>query len=142
MLERSENTGTAVFRMHSWIAGIHMIEANPIFGVGGDAFIANEPLYEEFLMVGSAPAPHNIYIKLLGENGIPAFLLFMYFIFYIVKINFKFLFYHNEWLLFSAFVSVLLMGLTLGILYDRYVWIMFAIMMNINYQLKQKGYIS
>jgi O-antigen ligase len=142
VLGRTKDTGTALFRMHSWVAGIHMIEANPIFGVGGDAFAVNEPIYEEFHMVGSAPAPHNIYIKLIAESGIPAFLLFMTFLIYIIKINFKELFYTNEWFLFSALLALLLMGLTLGILYDKYVWLAIAIIMNFNTQLQHKGRIS
>lgn len=142
VLGRTKDTGTALFRMHSWVAGIHMIEANPLFGVGGDAFAENEPLYEEFHMVGSAPAPHNIYIKLLAESGIPAFLLFMAFLVYIIKINFKELLHRNEWFLFSSLLSLLLMGLTLGILYDKYVWLAIALIMNFNTQLQHKGRIS
>ena len=139
MLGRTKNTDTALFRMHSWIAGMHMTEAHPLIGVGGDAFAVNEPLYEEFHMVGSAPAPHNIYIKLIAESGIPAFLLFMTFLIYIIKVNFKTLFYQNEWFLFMSLLSILLMGLTLGILYDKYLWLSIALIMNLNYQLQQKG---
>jgi hypothetical protein len=61
---------------------------------------------------------------------------------YIIKINFKELFYTNEWFLFSALLALLLMGLTLGILYDKYVWLAIAIIMNFNTQLQHKGRIS
>lgn len=142
MLGRTKDTGTADFRMHSWTAGMHMVEAHPIFGVGADAFSRNEPLYEEYHMVGSAPAPHNVYIKLIAESGIPAFLFFMVFITYIIISNIKVLFYNNEWLILSSLFSLLLMGITLGIFYDKYLWIFIILVMNLNHQIKQKGYIS
>lgn len=142
ILNRTKNTGTALFRMHSWIAGKHMVEDNPFFGVGQDTFGNYEPIYEEFHMVGSAPAPHNIYVKLMAESGIPTFLLFMLFLVHIVTINIKVLFYNNEWFLLASLLSMLLMGMTLGMLYDKHPWLFIIILMNLNHQLKKKGYIS
>jgi O-antigen ligase len=142
VLGRTKDTGTAHMRVHSWIAGTYMVAMNPVIGVGGDSFAANERNYEEFHMIGSAPAPHNMYVKIIAESGIPAFLLFITFLVYIIKINFKFLFYNNEWFLLSALLAILLMGITLGVLYDKYPWLFVVLMMNINHQLQQKGYIT
>lgn len=142
MLERSKDSGTAAFRMHSWIAGFHMIEQHPLFGVGGDAFGVNEPLYEEFHMVGSAPAPHNVYIKLAAESGIPAFLFFIVILTHIVLYyNFKMVMNTDEKYIMAMLFSTLLMGLTLGFLYDKYFWLHIIILMNLNYQLKSQGYL-
>lgn len=142
MIERSKNSGTADMRMHSWEAGFHMIEQRPVFGVGGDAFAVNEPLYEDYHMVGSAPAPHNIYIKLAAESGIPIFLFFLFFLFYITTLNFRQLINTNAVHLYSIYFATLLMGLTLGYLYDKYFWLSVIIIMNLNYQIKYKGYIE
>lgn len=142
MLGRTKDTGTADFRMHSWVAGKHMVETHPIFGVGADAFARNEPLYEEGHMIGSAPAPHNIYVKLIAESGIPAFLFFIFFILYMIASNIKVFFYRNEWLILSSLFSLLLMGITLGIFYDKYLWIFIILVMNLNHQIQRKGYIS
>lgn len=138
LLGRTKETGTADFRMHSWIAGKHMVENNPLLGVGVDTFGSNEPKYEEGHMVGSSPNPHNVFIKLIAESGIVIFLIFVLFIGTIIVSNFKILFYTNEWWLMMILFSSLLMGLTLGFLYDKFFWISIALIMNINYQLNRR----
>jgi len=138
ILDRAKDTGTAEYRIHSWIAGKHMVENNPFFGVGVNEFAAHEPAYEEGHMVGSAPAPHNVYVKLIAESGIPIFILFILFIGYIIVRNFNILFYIDEWWILVMLLAVLLMGLTLGITYDRYFWLSIVLMMNINHQLNKK----
>lgn len=142
ILSRTKDTGTAGFRMHSWIAGKHMVEKNPLLGVGVDEFRANEYKYEEGHMLGSSPSPHNVYIKLIAESGIVIFLLFVLFIGTIIVSNLKILFYTNEWWLMMILFSSLLMGLTLGFLYDKFFWISIALMMNINYELNRRKAIS
>lgn len=138
MLNRTKDTGTADFRMHSWVAGKHMIENNPVFGIGVNEFGHNTPLYQEGHLVGTSPEPHNLYIKLFAESGSFTFIFFMVFITYILTVHFKQLFYADEWLIFSMLISSLLMGLTLGFLYDKYFWLFIALVMNVNQQFRQK----
>lgn len=142
LLSRTKDSGTALFRIHSWEAGVHMVEQNPIFGVGPNSFAKNEPLYEDGHMIGSAPAPHSIYVEMIAESGIPIFILFIIFLGYIVKKNFNFFLRNTEWWILVMLFVHLLMGLTLGFLYDKYFWLVIALVMNLNHQLKQKGYLS
>jgi O-antigen ligase len=137
MLSRTKDTGTAAFRMHSWIAGLHMIEQNPFFGIGVNGFSDNEPLYEEGHMVGSAPAPHNVYIKLLAESGIFSFILFVILIGHIIMTNLKQIYRSDGWYILAMLLSALLMGLTLGFTYDKYFWLPIAILMHLNYNFKR-----
>lgn len=138
LLGRTKETGTANFRMHSWIAGKHMVEKNPLLGVGVDTFGSNEPKYEEGHMVGSSPNPHNVYIKLIAESGIVIFLIFVLFIGNIIVSNFRLLFYTNAWWIMMILFSSLLMGLTLSFLYDKFFWMSIALMMNLNYELNRR----
>lgn len=138
VLNRTKTTHTADFRMHSWKAGQHMIEDNFFLGVGVYEFGNNTPKYEEAPMVGSAPAPHNIYIQLFAESGVIVFTLFVIFIGYLLISNFKRLFYTSDWLIATMLLSTLLMGMTLGITYDKYFWIIIAIMMNLNHHLNRR----
>lgn len=138
VLNRTKTTHTADFRMHSWKAGQHMIEDNFFLGVGVYQFYNNTAKYEEGHMVGSSPAPHNIYVQLFAESGVIVFTLFIIFIGYLLISNFKRLFYTSDWLIATMLLSTLLMGMTLGITYDKYFWVIIAIMMNLNYQLNRR----
>jgi len=133
MLERAKNNKTAQYRMDSWIAGGHMIEAHPLIGVGIGEFANNTNKYAEVYV--HSPAPHNIYIQLLAETGFIVFFTFMIFITRLVVQNFKAFIYDDELWIFFAFVSLLFMGMTLGFGFDRYFLLFIAIMMKI-YNLK------
>ncbi len=141
VLNRTSDTRTADFRMHSWVAGLHMIEDNFLLGVGVNQFAYNTDKYEDRPMIGSSPAPHSIYVQLFAESGFIVFVLFMIFIGYIINSNFKRLFYTKDWLIATMLLSTLLMGMTLGITYDKYFWLYIALMMNLNYQLNRTKYI-
>lgn len=142
ILNRTKDTHTAAYRIHNWIAGQHMIEKNFSLGVGLNQFANNTRKYEEGYLAGNVPAPHNIYIKLFAESGFFVFVLFITFIAYIIIRNFKKLFHSNYSLIATMLISTLLMGMTLGITYDKYFWLLIALMMNVNYQLKRTQNIS
>lgn len=142
MLNRTKDTQTAKFRMHSWLAGLHMIEDNIIIGVGVNQFANNTHKYEESFLARSRPEAHNVYIKLLAESGIIVFTLFVFFILSLISSHFKKLFYSSDWLLLSILISTLLMGMTLSLTYDKYFWLFIAIMMNLNYQLNRRRHIT
>lgn len=133
ILERTKHTRTADFRIHSWQAGINMIEKNLLIGVGINQFASNTPKYEEYTLAGSVPEAHNVYIKLFAESGIFAFMSFLLFIIYILFHRIKYYFYHDEWFLIVMLLSTLLMGLTLSLTYDKYFWLAIAITMNLHY---------
>lgn len=138
MLNRTKDTGTADFRMHSWVAGKHMIENNPLLGVGINAFGENEDEYEEGHLVGSSPQPHNVYIKIASESGVPTFLIFILFVGYTLLSHIRQLFWTPYWLVLSMLMTTLMMALTLGFLYDKYFWLIIAVVMNVNYLTQRK----
>lgn len=128
MLTRTESTGTAHQRLEAWTAGLHMIERNPLLGVGIDEYSNNTRKYYEGYIY--ATAPHNIYVKLFAETGIFTFVLFLFFITTLLIQGFKILANENEIWLFFAFISFLIMGMTLGFFSDKYFWLFVAIIMN------------
>lgn len=130
MLDRAKSSNTADYRMNSWVAGQHMIENHPYIGVGVSEFANNTRKYAEVYI--HSPAPHNIYIQLFAETGIIVFMTFLIFIATLLIQNFRVLLNKNElWILF-AFISLLLMGMTLGIGFDKYFLLFIAIMMNVH----------
>lgn len=131
MLDRTKDANTARYRMDSWVAGQHMIENHPFIGVGIDEFAHNTRKYAEVYIIHS-PAPHNIYILIFAETGIIVFMSFLIFIATLLIQNCTIIINRNEiWILF-AFLSLLLMGMTLGFFYDKYFVLSIAIMMNVH----------
>jgi O-antigen ligase len=137
MLNRTKNTGSAAMRFHVWVAGLHMIENNPILGVGINAFNNNEIQYEEGHMIGAVLAPHNIYIKIFAESGLFMFALFLVFLLHIIKVNIRTIWLNDEWYILGILFFYLFMGITIGYGYDKHFWLAIVIVMNLNYQLKR-----
>lgn len=130
VLNRTKDTHTADYRMDSWVAGKHMIENHTFIGVGMNEFANNTRKYAEVYI--HSPAPHNLYIQLFAESGIIVFILFLIFIFVLLIQNYKIIIHSNEVWLSIAFLSLLIMGMTLGIIYDKYFILYIAIIMNVH----------
>lgn len=129
MLNRSKDTHTADYRINSWVAGQHMIENHVLIGVGVNEFAKNTEKYAETYI--HSPAPHNIFIQIFAESGVIIFVLFFIFIIALLFQNFTTIINTSEIWLFIALVSLLLMGMTLGIGFDKYFILYIAIIMNI-----------
>jgi probable O-glycosylation ligase (exosortase A-associated) len=75
---------SAIARIQSWETGLAMIKAHPILGVGPSCFQSQYPHYflEKYMDAPNyhARAPHNAYVCLSAESGIPSMLLFVLFI--------------------------------------------------------------
>jgi O-antigen ligase len=70
---------SAVSRLELARAGLHMMEAHPVFGIGLDQFKSVEFLYNPTLAVVE-PNPHiahNTYVQLGAEGGIPTLVLYL-----------------------------------------------------------------
>lgn len=130
MLDRTKKSGTAEQRFQSWRAGQHMIENHPFLGVGIAQFANNAQKYSEVRV--EHPAPHNLYIRLMAESGIIVFLLFLSFLLTILISNFTYIMYSNYLWIYISLLSLLLMGMTLGLTFHKAVWLYIAILMNIN----------
>ena len=72
-----EQDASAMARIQMWHAGARMIRANPVTGVGLRNFELAVPRFSS----AQPRAPHNAYVALAAEAGIPACLLFLALIF-------------------------------------------------------------
>lgn len=75
---------SAIARIQTWETGLKMIRAHPLLGVGPLNFQSQYSNYlvEKYLSAANyhPRAPHNAYIALAAESGIPAMLLFISFV--------------------------------------------------------------
>lgn len=81
-------------RVVMWESSIHMIKNNPILGVGVGNFQPNyldyiDNISNENLTAGSRKHdhPHNLFLFIAAEQGIPSLLLFLIMIFISIKIS-------------------------------------------------------
>jgi O-antigen ligase len=68
------------FHLEAWKAGLHMIQAHPIAGVGLGKFKALMPLYMSVTPgtpVNVDTMAHNMFIEVAAELGLPALLVFL-----------------------------------------------------------------
>lgn len=75
---------SAIARLQTWETGIRMVKAHPVFGVGPFNFQSQYSHYlvEKYLDAANyhPRAPHNAFIALASESGIPSVLLFIAFV--------------------------------------------------------------
>lgn len=69
----AEDDPSAIGRLQAWQTGLAMMKAHPIFGVGPLNFDTTFNRYSDF----EARAPHNAFVALGAESGIPSCLLFI-----------------------------------------------------------------
>lgn len=142
MLKRTESEGTAYTRMNSWIAGLHMVEERPIVGFGISEYSHFSSKYSEVKLAESSMAPHNIYVQLIAESGIIVLFIFLMFLYSLMLNNWKLVAKSKYIFLWYSTFSILLMGLTLGLTYEKYLWLSLTIILNVNNIFKNKYYKS
>jgi len=75
---------SAIARIQTWETGLRMVKAHPLLGVGPSNFQSQYSHYlvEKYLSAANyhPRAPHNAYVALSAESGIPSMLLFVSFI--------------------------------------------------------------
>jgi putative inorganic carbon (HCO3(-)) transporter len=79
-LNPSLDQGSTNFHLEAWRAGLHMIEAHPIAGVGLGNFKPLMPLYMSVTpgtRVNVDTVAHNMFIEVAAELGLPALLIFL-----------------------------------------------------------------
>ncbi len=73
-------TGSTQAHLEAWMAGLRMVEAHPIAGIGLGNFKPLMPLYMS-LPPGTSPdvdtLAHNMFIEVAAELGLPALLIFL-----------------------------------------------------------------
>lgn len=65
-------------RILFWKAGLKMFLDNPVFGVGFHQFPHHLPKYGQEYGLDNPRPPHNMYIKMLAEQGIFGFIFFVW----------------------------------------------------------------
>jgi O-antigen ligase len=79
-LNSSEDSGSIHFHLEAWNAGLQMIEAHPVAGVGLGNFKPLMPLYMSVTpgtRVDADTVAHNMFIEVAAELGLPALLIFL-----------------------------------------------------------------
>jgi O-antigen ligase len=79
-LNPSMDQGSTHFHLEAWNAGLHMIEAHPIEGVGLGNFKPLMPLYMSVTpgtRVDADTLAHNMFVEVAAELGLPALLIFL-----------------------------------------------------------------
>jgi O-antigen ligase len=79
-LDPSTDYGSTQFHLEAWKAGLHMVEAHPIAGVGLGKFKALMPLYMSVTpgtLIKVDTMAHNMFIEVAAELGLPALLVFL-----------------------------------------------------------------
>ncbi len=138
-LGRTHSTATAETRYRSWQSGFNMIKDNFWFGVGMGTFAEHNPKYlRKAYLDESARAAHNIYVKLFAESGALTFAAFLLFLATLIKTEFFRVIHSDLFWLQASVLAYLIMGMTLGIFYDKYFWLGIAVYANVANSLLQK----
>jgi len=80
LLDPSTDYGSTQFHLEAWEAGLRMIEAHPIAGIGLGNFKPLMPLYMSVTpgtRVDVDSVAHNMFIEVAAELGLPALLIFL-----------------------------------------------------------------
>lgn len=64
-------------RLDAWKAGLRMLKARPVLGVGYDRFADNYPTYVTNAVIWGKLEAHNSFVKAFAETGIAGFTPFM-----------------------------------------------------------------
>lgn len=79
LLKGKEQKKSIEDRLDFYKAGIKLIQEKPLFGHGPDSFRFIYPKYQKNLLANS-DHPHNLFLKIAVENGIPALIAFLIFL--------------------------------------------------------------
>ena len=125
-LQRFESSRTADLRMDNWSRGFNLFMDNWLFGIGTKNY---EPLMKSkytYLADGSS-ATHNMYLQVLYELGVFGFIPFIVVFKDILK---RIISNSRNYIILLISVSYLFMGLTLSLAFEKYVWLIIALIFN------------
>ncbi len=130
--ERAQSAGTAKTRFVSWNAGIRMAEDNFLTGVGIEQYEKHVKRYATDFIAEGSYAPHNFLVKILGEDGFFPFLMMIIFLIVLFGSKYKKIIQSDYFWIYIASLSVVLMGLTLSMSYEKYFWFFLGLLSHIN----------
>ena len=135
-LQRFESSKTANLRFDSWSRGFNLFKDNWFFGIGTNNYDSIMKYTFTDMDEGSTAA-HNMYLQVLYELGILGFIPFIF----IVKDLLSNIISNNRnYIILLVCTSFLIMGLTLSLAFEKYVWLIIALSFNnhfINFFLKK-----
>jgi tetratricopeptide (TPR) repeat protein len=107
--DSDEGDVSATNRLDFWKGSIKLFFDNPLFGTGPASFQYVFPKYQTSFL-GNSNSPHNLFLKILVENGIFAMIFFILFLFFLLirflKV-FRFISKKDNFILFIFLFSVL-----------------------------------
>ena len=130
--KRAQSSGTAKTRFVSWNAGVRMSEENFLTGVGVENYEKNVKRYATDFIAEGSYAPHNFLIKLIAEDGIFPFMVMLLFLLVLFISEFKSIVASEYFWIYVSALSVVLMGLTLSMSYEKYFWLFLGLLSHIN----------
>lgn len=129
MINRFDKTGSAQERFLSWEAGSELFKASPFFGVGLGNY-SNMVGIHFHSIVETSRAAHNMYMQALVELGFIGCIPFLWFVFKPLHWQIKNRIYPLQ--IVFGYIPLLLMGFTLSLLVEKYVWVFYAFLYNQN----------
>jgi len=131
MKERAQSAGTAKTRFVSWNAGLRMAEENLLTGVGIEQYKLRSRAYATDFMAEGANAPHNFLIKVLGEVGFFPFITLLLFLIVLFYTDYLKIAQSDYFWIYITAASVVLMGLTLSMSYEKYFWLFLGLLSHV-----------
>lgn len=125
-LQRFESSNTLDLRFNSWIRGFNLFKDNWFFGSGTNNhnFIMKYTFTD---MQEGSTAAHNMYLKVLYELGVLGFIVYIFIMKDLIK---NIIFNKRNYITLMICASFLIMGFSLSISYDKYVWLIIALSFN------------
>ncbi len=130
--KRAQSSGTAKTRFVSWNAGIRMSEDNFLTGVGVENYEKNVKRYATDFIAEGSYAPHNFLIKIIAESGIFPFIAMLLFLIVLFTSEYKSIVTSEYFWIYLSALSVVLMGLTLSMSYEKYFWLFLGLLSHVN----------
>jgi O-antigen ligase len=131
MQERAAQHGTADTRFVSWEAGWRMAQDNFLLGIGLEVYEDYARGYAVDYIADGSLAPHNVFVKLIAEVGIFAFVGFLVFLYYLFTTKYLQIRQSSYFWISLVAYSNILMGLTLSSTYDKTFWISLGLLSNV-----------
>jgi len=129
--ERAQSAGTAKTRFVSWNAGVRMAQDNILTGVGIEQYEKNVKGYATDFIAKGSYAPHNFLIKVLGEVGFFPFITLILFLIVLFYTDYRKIAQSDYFWIYIAAASVVLMGLTLSMSYEKYFWLFLGLLSHV-----------
>lgn len=113
-------------RYYAWLAGTKVFLESPVLGSGPGSFEYYSPALEKELGAEKiVPSAHNLYIRVLAENGSVGFIFLTCFVIYSWR---SARFPQDNFWIKSALIGVLVNAFFIDTLHHRHLWLLLALL--------------